>query len=66
MSFGGGKSKSQVQEAPPPPQVAPTPDKPTTESLRRAGRASLLISTSPQGVLGAATTGRRKLLSGGE
>ena len=69
MSFGGGekKSMSQAVQQVATPQVKPTPASPETpsrEQLRKMGRASLLISTTSQGVLGQATTGRRQLLSG--
>lgn len=45
------------------PQVNAEPPAPNMETLRRAGRASLLINTSAQGVLGNAKTGRSSLLS---
>lgn len=58
--FGSAKKAvEQVQS----PQVVSKPAAPDAEALRRAGRASLLINTSSQGVLGQAKTGRGQLLS---
>lgn len=68
--FGGGDNRNVAEavrtEAAPPPVVNEEP-KPTPtaspESLRRMGRASLLINTSAKGILGDAKTGRKQLLS---
>lgn len=64
--FGGGKkdSSSQIQPVSSPKvtdesSATKTEDK---EKLRRLGRLSL-IQSSPKGVLGNPTTGRRKLLA---
>lgn len=60
--FGGGKKES----APPPPPPAPTVDDTSGDTsrdkMRKVGRAALIAST-PQGVLGNASTGRNKLLA---
>jgi len=58
--FRGGGIQQQVQ---PSPQINIEPPPPDQESLRKAGRAALLISTSPSGVLGKPKTGRSTLLS---
>lgn len=60
--FGGPKN---VQAAvSPSPQINTTGAiAPNAEALRRAGRASLLINTSAQGVLGQPKTGKSSLLS---
>lgn len=59
----GGARKATDQVASPTPQVTAQPASPDAAALRRAGRASLLLNSSPQGVLGQAKTGRAQLLS---
>lgn len=60
--FSKPKTKAVMQT--PSPQIATTGAiAPNAEALRRAGRASLFINTSSQGVLGNAKTGRQSLLS---
>lgn len=63
MSFLSGPKSSPNMSAPPSPQVNTEPAAPDTEKLKRAGRASLLLSGGPEGVLGKAKTGRSSLLS---
>ena len=65
MSFGGNNKKlSGVASQVAAPAAAPAePAAPDAEKLRRMGRASILLSTTSQGVLGAPNTGRRQLLS---
>lgn len=59
--FKSNKPKSFAPTAS--PSVNAEPPAPDAEKLKRAGRASLLLNTSSQGVLGKAKTGRSSLLS---
>lgn len=59
----GGTNKAIATAASTAPKVTAEPPAPDAAALRRAGRASLLLSSSPQGVLGAPKTGRSQLLS---
>lgn len=56
------KSKPAQAAQSEPPSANAEPAAPSQEQLRRSGRASL-IATSPQGILGSPTTGRKQLLS---
>lgn len=59
--FGGPKKVQQTAATPVNVNTEPAP--PNAEALRRAGRASLMIETSSQGILGKPKTGRAQLLS---
>jgi hypothetical protein len=62
--LGGGRSDSPAPSVAPKVTAEPAPTPSTNaETMRRAGRASMLLSTSSQGILGRATTGRQQLLS---
>jgi hypothetical protein len=60
--FGGGKKKGAPAPAPTPSVTDDSSASVDREKMRKVGRAAL-IASSPQGVLGNATTGRQKLLS---
>lgn len=59
--FSSPKVK-EIMQPTPPPSVNAEPAA-NNDKLRRVGRASVLINTSGQGLLGNANTGRRQLLS---
>ncbi len=62
--FGSSKPKEMTPSASPSVTTEPTPTADTSpEALRRAGRASILLSTSSQGLLGKPQTGRQQLLA---